>query len=188
MAGPRPWTTIERERIQECRVFDVQRILARSPRSGEDHVFFGIGATDWVNIIPITPEGQVVMVRQFRHGSQSLTLETPGGMVDPGEAPAVAAARELREETGYEASSVVSLGGVNPNPALFGNRLHCFLGRDARRVGEIQDGGTEETSVELLDLDELRRLVLDGVVDHALVVAAISLFDLHATLGREIAG
>lgn len=69
MVGPRPWTTIGRERIQACRVFDVQRIRARSPRTGRDHVFFGIDAADWVNVIPLTPEGDVVMVRQFRHGA-----------------------------------------------------------------------------------------------------------------------
>lgn len=188
MAGPRPWTTIERERIQECRVFDVQRIRSRSPRTGRDHEFFGIGAPDWVNIIPLAEDGRVVMVRQFRHGAEVLTLETPGGMVDPGETPAAAAARELIEETGYRAAEVVALGGVNPNPALFGNRLHVFLGRDARREGPVQPGHTEETVVELVEPAALRRLVLDGVVDHALVVAALSLFDLHGALGREIGG
>jgi 8-oxo-dGTP pyrophosphatase MutT (NUDIX family) len=183
--GPRPWTTIARERIQQCRVFDVERIRARCPRTGEDHDFFGIDAVDWVNIIPITPEGQVVMVRQFRHGAQRLTLEVPGGMVDPGESAAEAAARELLEETGYRVAEVLPLGGVNPNPALFGNRLHAFLGRDARRVAEVRPEGTEETAVELVDAGEVRKLVLDGVVDHALVVAAFSLFDLHQALGRE---
>lgn len=180
------WTTIERERIQECRVFDVQRIRSRSPRTGESHEFFGIGAPDWVNVIPLAEDGRVVMVRQFRHGAGTLTLETPGGMVDPGESPAQAAARELAEETGYRAADVVPLGGVNPNPALFGNRLHVFLAREARRVGDVQNGHTEETVVELVEPDALRRLVLDGVVDHALVVAALSLFDLHRALGREI--
>lgn len=186
MVGPRPWTTVERERIQECRVFDVHRIRARSPRTGRDHEFFGIDAADWVNIIPLTGDGEVVMVRQFRHGAQRLTLETPGGIIDPGESPAQAAARELIEETGYRAADVVCLGGVNPNPALFGNRLHVFLGRDATRVAEIQSGPTEETAVELVAPDDLRRLVLDGEVDHALVVAALSLLDLHAALGREV--
>jgi 8-oxo-dGTP pyrophosphatase MutT (NUDIX family) len=186
MAGPRPWTRIERERIQQCRVFDVQRIRSRSPRTGESHEFFGIDAPDWVNVIPLAEDGRVVMVRQFRHGADALTLETPGGMVDPGESPARAAARELLEETGYRAERVVSLGGVNPNPALFGNRLHVFLARDARRVGEVRNGHTEETSVELVEPEALRRLVLDGVVDHALVVAALSLFDLHRALGSEV--
>jgi 8-oxo-dGTP pyrophosphatase MutT (NUDIX family) len=179
MTRPRPWTTIERERIQSCRVFDVQRILSRSPRTGRSHEFFGIGASDWVNVIPLTPEGEVVMVRQFRHGAGVVTLETPGGMVDPGERPDEAAARELLEETGYRADSVRSLGSVNPNPALFGNRLHAFLGTNASRVAEVAQGETEETVVELVSPDALRRLVLEGVVDHALVVAALLLFDLQ---------
>jgi 8-oxo-dGTP pyrophosphatase MutT (NUDIX family) len=186
MAGIRPWTTIERERIQECRVFEVERIRSRSPRTGEAHDFFGIGAPDWVNVIPLAEDGRVVMVRQFRHGAGALTLETPGGMVDPGETPAEAAARELFEETGYRAARVVPLGGVNPNPALFGNRLHVFLAQGARCEGELVPEGTEETAVELVEASRLRRLVLDGVVDHALVVAALSLFDLHDALGREI--
>jgi 8-oxo-dGTP pyrophosphatase MutT (NUDIX family) len=179
MVRPRPWTTIERERIQSCRVFEVERIRARSPRTGRSHDFFGIDASDWVNVIPLTPDGRVVMVRQFRHGAGLVTLETPGGMVDPGESPEQAAARELLEETGYRAESLVPLGSVNPNPALFGNRLHAFFARDARRVTEIAGGETEETVVELLALPALRERVLEGEVDHALVVAAFSLFELR---------
>ena len=76
------------------------------------------------------------MVRQYRHGAGQLTLETPGGLIDPGETPAEAAARELLEETGYAADEIVSLGAVNPNPALFSNRLHGFLARGAQRVRE----------------------------------------------------
>ncbi len=169
--------------MHECRVFNLRRLLARSPRTGATVPFFGIEAGDWVNIIPLTPDGDVVMVRQFRHGSGEITLEIPGGMVDAGEPPERAAARELIEETGYRVNEVVPLGGVNPNPALFGNRLHAFLGSGARRVAEIENEGNEETAVELVPLDRARQLVREGGIDHALVVAAFYLFDLRDPTG-----
>ncbi|MBW2667566.1 MAG: NUDIX hydrolase [Deltaproteobacteria bacterium] len=100
-------------------------------------------------------------------------------MVDPGETPAAAAGRELLEETGYRAAEVVPLGGVNPNPALFGNLLHVFLGRDAVKVAEVRNESTEETHVELVPQVELAALIRDGQVNHALVIAALHLYDLR---------
>ena len=181
MVGPRRWNRLARERIQTCRVFDVQRARVRSPRSGLLHDFYSIECADWVNVIPFTPDGELVLVRQYRHGADRVSLEVPGGIVDPGEAPATAAARELLEETGYRADEIVSLGGVNPNPALFGNRLHAFVARGARRVAEIANDHSEETFVELVPARELKRRVLDGEIDHALVVAAIGLLALRET-------
>ena len=178
--GPQPWTTLESEPIQEFRVFSVRRIRARSPRTGDAHDFFAIDSSDWVNVVAITPDDSVVMVRQFRHGAGRVTLETPGGLVDPGETPAQAAARELLEETGYAADEIVPLGGVNPNPALFSNRLHGFLARGARRVREVRNEGTEETHVELVPLDALREEVRAGRVDHALVIAVAYLYELDS--------
>jgi len=178
MSGPRRWTVLETEFLQDCAVFSVSRTLARSPRTGEPHAFFRIDSPDWVNIVPITPDGDVVMVKQFRHGLDDFTVEVPGGMVDPGETPMEAAGRELLEETGYRAAEIVPLGGANPNPALFGNTLHVFLGRGVEWVEQVRNETTEETHVVVVAPAELRRLVREGAVNHALVIAALYLLDL----------
>jgi ADP-ribose pyrophosphatase len=180
MAGPKPWTRLASEALQDCRVFSVHRVRARSPRTGGEHDFYTIDASDWVNVVALTPDDCVVMVRQYRHGAERVTLETPGGMVDPGETPAQAAARELLEETGYAADEIVPLGGVNPNPALFSNRLHGFLARGARRVREVRNESTEETHVELVPLARLRQEVRAGRVEHALVIAVAYLYELES--------
>lgn len=184
MSAPKAWTVLETELLQDCRVFRVSRTLARSPRTGATHAFFRIDADDWVNVVPLTAQGEIVFVRQYRHGSRELTLEIPGGIVDPGETPLEAAARELLEETGYRAPSVVSLGAVNPNPALFGNRLHTFLARNVERVAAIRNEGAEETAVELVPLTELPARMRSGQIDHALVVAGLHLFELARARGE----
>jgi 8-oxo-dGTP pyrophosphatase MutT (NUDIX family) len=184
MAGPRRWTPLETEFLQDCDVFRVSRTAARSPRTGRRHVFHRIDSVDWVNIVALTHRDEIVMVRQFRHGLGEVTLEIPGGMVDPGESPEEAAVRELLEETGYRVDEVLPIGSVSPNPALFGNRVYSYLGRGAVSVAEVRNDGTEETVVELVHCDALRGLVRTGAVDHALVLAALHYFDLHREAQR----
>jgi 8-oxo-dGTP pyrophosphatase MutT (NUDIX family) len=183
MPGPRRWTPLETELLQDCAVFTVSRAPARSP-DGRDHDFFRIDSSDWVNVVPLTAAGEVVMIRQYRHGLRDLTLEIPGGLIDPGEEPATAAGRELVEETGYRAAELLAIGATSPNPALFGNRVHTYLATGLERVGAPSNPGTEETVVELVPEATLRGIVRGGGVDHALVIAALHFLDLHREAGE----
>lgn len=114
MRTPAEWPLEAEEPLLDCKVFRVERTTARSPRTGRTHGFVRLRAPDWVNVIPLTADDDVVMVRLFRHGVREVTLEIPGGMVDPGESPAEAALREMREESGYAAPSAALLGAVQP--------------------------------------------------------------------------
>jgi ADP-ribose pyrophosphatase len=180
---PPAWPVIGRETLQDCRVFRVQRALTRSPHSADTHPFYTIDADAWVNVIATTPQGELVMVRQWRHGARKVTLEIPGGLIDPGESPDAAAARELLEETGFAAACVHPLGDVNPNPALFGNRVHTYLAENCERVGAIQNSPLEETWVELVPEHTLPARLRAGDIDHALVIAALHWWRLHRDQG-----
>lgn len=167
------WREVSRERIADCEVFEVERTMAVSPADGIARPFHRIHSPEWAQILPITRDEQAVLVRQYRHGSQRVTLEIPGGLVDAGEDPATAALRECLEETGYRARAAVSLGVVNPNPALFANRLHGFLAVDVELEGAVQNTGTELTDVVLVPIDALEGMLVSGEIDHALVAMTL---------------
>jgi len=134
---------------------------------------------DWVNIIPVTKNNQVVFVKQFRFGSKSETLEIPGGMIDDHEAPNVAAGRELFEETGYVCEEIIELGNISPNPALFNNRVFTFIGKGSYLKDANIKNQDEINEVELIDLSDVPKLFKTGMIDHALVIAAFHLLGLR---------
>ena len=175
--APRAWRLVGEAHLEHCAVFDVNAADMESPQSGETHRFFRIASPSWVNVVALTGENEFVLVRQFRQGSRTVTLEVPGGIIDPGEEPREAAARELLEETGYRAGRVESLGSLNPNPALFDNRFHMAVALDCERVAPIQNSATEETVVELLARNRLHEVLARGGIDHALAVCALYAYE-----------
>jgi 8-oxo-dGTP pyrophosphatase MutT (NUDIX family) len=177
---PKPWQVVRVVPQGDFRVFQVQALHTRRGGEAAEHVFFRIDCDDWVNVVAITDDEHVVMIRQYRHGSARVTLEIPGGIVDAGESPAQAAARELVEETGYTPRTVRKLGEVNPNPALFRNRVHTFLAEGCTRTAEVQNDEHEETLVELVPLSELWTRVADGAIDHCIVLTGLLWYQLDA--------
>jgi 8-oxo-dGTP pyrophosphatase MutT (NUDIX family) len=173
------WSRVSSETIADCRVFQVRRDLSRNSMDDRVHDFYVLEAPDWINIIPLTRNDEVVMIEQYRHGTNSVTLEIPGGMVDAGETPHDAASREMLEETGYAAANeVYFLGKTHPNPAIQNNWIHTYLARDVEfRSAPVFDT-TEHTSVRLVPLKDVPLLIADGTIDHALVIVGFHFLSL----------
>ena len=159
----------------------MRRDVSVSPAKGTEHAFYVLEGADWVNVVALTEGGEMLFVRQWRHGTGSETLEIPGGCVDPGDAsPLAAARRELREETGFVSDDWAEIGWVSPNPAIQANRCFTFLARSCRKAGEPSPDGTEDLRVEMFPETEVPGLVRAGRIRHALVLAAFHWYGLSA--------
>jgi len=127
------WTEGESKTLLKTVVFEVTS-KHNQAQNGVTGDYIVLNAPDWVIVIP-SKDDKFLMVKQFRHGENALSVEFPGGVIDAGEAPEVAARRELEEETGHKAGKLTNLGCVNPNPALFSNKVHVFLAEDMEATG-----------------------------------------------------
>jgi 8-oxo-dGTP pyrophosphatase MutT (NUDIX family) len=165
---------VPEQTLAETWLFRLLRRRFRSVRTGLGHDFFVTEIADGVHAIAVTPDDRVVLVRQFRAGSRRDSLETPGGLLEPGEDPGEAGARELLEETGYAGDPPVSLGGIlRPNPALLTMSVTTVLIRNARRVSEPRPDASEELAVMLAPSTEIPAMIHDGRIDHAVCVAGL---------------
>ena len=159
--------------LEENWLFRLRRERFRSRRTGQAHDYYVVHLADAVTAVATTPDGRVVLVRQFRAGSRRDHWETPGGLLAPGEDPGVAGARELFEETGYRGDPPIVLGTVWTNPALVTTRMTTLLIANARPVGDATPDEAEEVEVGLFARDEVAARVADGRIDHALAYLAL---------------
>lgn len=162
------------ERVGAFPFFDLLKHEVVDPETRVTRDAYTFACPDWVSIVAVTAAGQFVMVRQYRYGIDGPSLEVAGGMIDPGEPPAIAAMRELREETGYGGGTLVSLGATYPNPVLQDNRHHMYLLRDAHRLGEPELDEGEHCEVVLVEPAVLRSFTRDGTISHALVLLSLA--------------
>lgn len=167
------WALEGSERGEDLILFRARYDHRRHPQSGEVLKRIVLESVDWVNVVTVAEDGRLVMIRQFRFGAGYATLEVPGGMVDPGESPLVAAQRELAEETGYTGGDWQYLGAVEPNPAIHDHLCHHFLATGVRCTGPqaLTDG--EAIRVERMSEAEVVAAVRSGEIRHALVLSAL---------------
>lgn len=179
----KPWTILSDRTVYHMGTVEMHEEICQHPTKGFQAPFFRFHFLDWVNIVPVTPEGNVVLVRQFRKGVHDLTLEIPGGTMDPGETDhGEAAKREMMEETGYTAERMTYMGWVHANPAIQNNRCHFYLAENARLTHETQWDKWEELEILQIPWSEIPKRIDAGEITHSLGVLGL----MKAAVYQEI--
>ena len=175
----KPWQKLSSKPLGDFRIFTIRSDRKVSPRNQHEQDFFVIESVDWVNVIAVTPAQELVMVEQYRHGSNTVELEIPGGMMDgPDGSPEVTGVRELREETGYEGEHPQLIGRIWPNPAIMSNVCYTVLVENCRSVHPVAFDESEDLVTRLIPIADIPRLVATGKIQHSLVVVALYHFEL----------
>jgi len=171
------WEALSHVSLAKTRVFDVRSTRFRHPARRTERDFIVVDAPEWVNVVALTPDDHIVLVRQFRFGINAFSLEIPGGVMEAGEEPLIAGVRELREETGYTGAPAKQLGSVHPNPAIQSNRCHFVFVEQAVATMPLEWDADEEIQVTTLPVEEVFALARAGGITHGLVLNALLLFE-----------
>lgn len=170
------WELVDSRLDRSYGLFSVHINRNRSPRSGEVYEFQVLRSPDWVAVVAVTASDELVMVRQYRHGTAELSLEAPGGLVKDGKTPEQSAREELEEETGYQALELELLGWMHPLPALFTNRFFVYLAKNVTPTGRLNPDVTEEMETVLIPARQVREYIRTGKITCGVMIAALHLF------------
>jgi ADP-ribose pyrophosphatase len=174
---PSLWRREGERVLASTKVLELRSVHYVHPVRGTQRDFIVAHAPDWVNVVALTPDARIVLVKQFRFGANALSLEVPGGVIEKGEDPVAAGLRELLEETGYGGGAVRLLGSVRPNPAIMDNLCHFVLVDGAVPTGPLNWDHDEEIEVSTAPVDEVLSWARSGRISHSLSVAALMLFE-----------
>ena len=176
------WIRLKDDLHADCRIFEVRKSRFRRPSDQKEGDFFVLDTNDWVIVLAVTKNKELVLVRQFRFGTEEFSLEPPGGVVEKGESPVLAGVRELEEETGYTGKNPEIIGSVSPNSAIMSNRCHFLLVEEAEKTAPTSFDPNEELETVLVPLDELKNLAKNGKINHSIALNGI--FNLLLFLGK----
>ncbi len=168
-----PWIKRGEQEVVDCRVFRVMRRRLYHPGRQSEGEFYIIGSSPWVNVLALTEGGHVVLVRQYRYGSEQISVEPPGGMFEEGESPVEAGLRELYEETGYRGDNARIIGQVHPNPAILNNTCYFVLVENACKAGDTEWDEHEEMDILTVPWQDALAMAASGKITHSLAVCAL---------------
>lgn len=174
------WEVIKSEQGPNLVLFQARYDWVKNPRNAKLMKAVILEAADWVNIVAVTREKKIVVVKQFRFGVAKTTVEIPAGIIENGETPEQAAIRELKEETGYTANKWQYLGWFEANPAFLNNVCHAWLALDVTKTHPLQLDEGEQISMSELSMEEVRREIEQGNMRNSLTILALSrVFDIR---------
>lgn len=183
-----PWKTTAESLEYTTNIFKVFKREMEIVSENHKAVFSILEAPEWVNVMALTPDKQVVLVEQFRYGTQQATLELAGGVCDPGETPQEAAMRELLEETGFAGDAPIMLGKISSNPAFHTNHTYTVLITNCKKVSRQNLDENERIAVHTVPLEEFLEFVESGIIHHAFVVAAAAHLLLSPYYREQLSG
>lgn len=173
------WETIESKKVADLFIFDAYIKKRKNPNSGEFGNFTVLESPNWVNIIPITKDNEIILIEQYRQGTDSVTIEIPGGLIEIGEDPMVAGARECTEETGYKSIEPPILTGVSyPNPAYQSNKCFSYAWFNCELELEQNLDRHEIIKIHKRTKEEVKNMILDGTINHSVILTAFYFFSL----------
>lgn len=173
------WKTIQVVNSIDLKIFTANFIKRENPKTHKSSDFVVLNSRNWVNIIPITIDNKIVMIKQYRQGIDEITLEIPGGLIDSNETPASAAMRECIEETGfYSPEPLQYLGKVHPNPAFLNNTCFTFLWKNVEKKFQTKFDPNEDIEIALFDEKEIKDLIINGIITHSIVLNAFFFYFL----------
>jgi 8-oxo-dGTP pyrophosphatase MutT (NUDIX family) len=170
------WISGKKREVLDAKIFKVYFQQFQSPTMEKQSEFTVIESRNWVNVLPVTKDGDVILVKQFRFGTSEVTYEFPAGIIDDGEEPLEAAKRELLEETGATKFEIKELGSCRPNPAHFNNFCYHFLATGLDSFGDLKLDEHEEIEVIKKSIDEVQIMIDEGIINHSLVLVTWYLY------------
>ena len=183
----KPWQKVSSEPVGDFGIFSIRADRVISPRTQQAQEVYVIDCVNWVNVIAVTPDQHLVMIEQYRHGSKTVELEIPGGMIDAKDAsPTAAGLRELREETGYAGENPRLIGQVFPNPAIMSNTCFTVMVENCRCLHPVQFDHGEDLVTRLIPIADLPQMVATGKIKHSLVLVGLYYFDLWQRRRAEV--
>ncbi len=170
------WIIEKRTSVFKTGIFELENLKCRHPDKAEPHEFFILNAPDWINVVALDEEGRFITVNQHRLGTGECTIETPAGLMEPGEAPEAAARRELLEETGYVPGELHLMKRLSANPAIMNNHIYFFRATGCRKAAAQNLDKAEDIEVRLLTRDEVQNMLDGGEINHSIIVTALMLY------------